>query len=83
MTVRTGSLRRCETGPAVLALGSTTLTPARDAASDSTSAVDVTMKMMSRTRNTSVSGVMLISATTVSLPPSPASSPVTLAPSSS
>ena len=47
--------------------------PARDATSDSTRAVDVTMKMMSRTRNTSVSGVMLISATTLSSPMSASS----------
>ena len=73
VTVSTGSLRRCDTGPAAFALGSTTFMPARDATSDSTSAVEVTMKMMSRTRNTSVSGVMLISATTIS-PPTSASS---------
>ena len=44
--------------------------PEREATSDSTRAVEVTMKMMRRTRNTSVSGVMLISATTVSEPTS-------------
>ena len=38
---------RCETGPAAFALGSTTFIPAREATSDSTSAVEVTMKMMS------------------------------------
>ena len=72
---------RCETGPAAFALGSTTFMPAREATSDSTSAVDVTMKMMSSTRKTSVSGVMLISATTASFPTSASSPP--WAPSSS
>ena len=73
VTVSTGSLRRCDTGPAAFAFGSTTFMPARDATSDSTSAVDVTMKMIRRTRKTSVSGVMLISATTLSAPTSPSS----------
>ena len=68
-------MRFCDTGPAAFALGSTTFMPARDASSDSTSAVEVTMKMISNTRKTSVSGVMLISATTVLVPDSASSPP--------
>ena len=60
-------MRFLVTAPAAFALGSATFTPVREEISDSTMAVEVTMKMMSRTKNTSVSGVMLISATTVSL----------------
>src|SRR4051812_45642549 len=49
--------------------------PAREATSDSTSAVDVTMKMMRRTRKTGVGGVLLIWAPTLWPPPSPSSLP--------
>ncbi len=64
--VRMGTARFCVTGPAASALGRATFTPSRAAFSASTTAVVVTMKMISSTRNTSVSGVMLISATTAS-----------------
>src|SRR5438045_9190245 len=59
-----GSVRFLVTGPAAWARGRATFTPVREATSDSTMAVEVTMKMISRTSKTSVRGVMLISATT-------------------